>query len=129
MMKRHTTAILAGIVLAGTVHAQEKANLKTSEEKVSYTIGQNIGQNFKQQGIPVNFDAFLKCVKDAVAGTPSPLSETEVREVMTAFQKEMQTKTEKKGEENKKTGEAFLAENKKKPGVITLPSGLQYKVV
>jgi len=57
------------------------------------------------------------------------LTDQEIRETMTAFQKDMMAKRQALGEKNKKEGEAFLAENKKKPGVITLPSGLQYKIL
>jgi FKBP-type peptidyl-prolyl cis-trans isomerase FklB len=129
-MKMNTIVWLTlGLAASAITRAEDKANLKTQQDKVSYTIGNNIGKNFKQQGIQVNFDFFLKGVKDGAAGTDNPLTEEEVRDVMAAFQKEMQSKEEQKGSMNKQTGEKFLADNKKKPGVVSLPSGLQYKVV
>jgi FKBP-type peptidyl-prolyl cis-trans isomerase FklB len=113
--------------------AQQKTTLKTQKEKVSYGIGLDIGRNFKQQSIDCNLDLLLKGIKDGLSEAKPLLTDEEVREVMMAFQKEMIEKMNKKtkelGEKNKKEGETFLAENKKKAGVVTLPSGLQYKIL
>ncbi|MDI7258626.1 MAG: FKBP-type peptidyl-prolyl cis-trans isomerase [Thermodesulfobacteriota bacterium] len=81
----------------------------------------------------MNPDVLLRGVKDAISGNKPLLTEQEVGETMAAFQKEMKAKQEemmkKTGEKNKKEGEVFLAGNKKKEGVVTLPSGLQYRVI
>jgi len=113
---------------------------KSEKEKVSYCLGLLLGRNFKMQDIEVDTDAFSKGLADLLAGGKLLLSDKEVEEVMTAFQNKMQAKQQERmakqleqikamGEKNKRDGEAFLAENKKKPGVVTLPSGLQYKVI
>jgi FKBP-type peptidyl-prolyl cis-trans isomerase FklB len=106
---------------------------KTVIEKVSYGIGLNIGKNFKKDGIEVDLELLVKGVKDALAGSKPLLSDAEIREAMTAIQKELQAKqadrAKNAGEKNKKEGEDFLAENKKKEGVKTTKSGLQYKVI
>ena len=120
--------------LSGSQQAtQQKTVLKTQKEKVSYSIGLDIGRNFKQQSIDINPDLLTKGIKDALSGATPALTDDEMREVMTAFQTEMMAKmaenSKKAGEKNKKDGEAFLAENKKKSGVVTLPSGLQYKIL
>ncbi len=120
--------------LSGSQQAtQQKTVLKTQKEKVSYSIGLDIGRNFKQQSIDINPDLLTKGIKDALSGVTPALTDDEMREVMTAFQTEMMAKmaenSKKAGEKNKKDGEAFLAENKKKSGVVTLPSGLQYKIL
>ncbi len=120
--------------LSGSQQAtQQKTVLKTQKEKVSYSIGLDIGRNFKQQSIDINPDLLTKGIKDALSGATPALTDDEMREVMTAFQTEMMAKmaenSKKAGEKNKKDGEAFLAENKKKQGVVTLPSGLQYKIL
>lgn len=127
--------ILLGIfvVCSLTVNAQQKTTLKSQKDKVSYIIGLNIGTNFKQQSIDIDSDLLFKGIKDALSNATPLIGEKESQEVMQAFQKEMIAKqmgrAKQVGEKNKKEGEAFLAENKKKEGVKTLASGLQYKVI
>jgi len=126
--------LTALFVLAfGSAAAQDKPSLKDQKEKISYIIGMDIGANFKKQSIEIDPDILAKGIKDGLSGAKPLLSETETREIMTAFEKEMRARRETAqktaGEKNKKEGEAFLAENKKKEGVKTLPSGLQYKVI
>ncbi|PTX20376.1 FKBP-type peptidyl-prolyl cis-trans isomerase FklB [Pontibacter mucosus] len=99
------------------------------KEKISYIIGRDMAANLIKQGIEVEADAFLKGLKDVQAGNPSSLSQQEVQEAMMALQQEMAQKQNAAGTANKKAGEDFLAENKGKEGVQTLPSGLQYMVI
>ena len=125
--------VLAVLVLAGSVVAEEPVSLKSQKDKISYIIGLDIGNNLKRQGADIDLDTLLRGMKDALSGNKPLLSEDEMREVTTAFRQEMAKKqaeeTKKLAEKNKKEGEAFLEENKKKEGVKTLPSGLQYKVI
>ena len=106
---------------------------KSDKKKVSYGIGVDIGRNFKRLGLDVDLDVLAKGLKDAYAGKKLDLSEDELRTVMNAYKAEMMQKQAEAiksvGETNKKAGEAFLADNAKKEGVVTLPSGLQYKIV
>lgn len=101
----------------------------TLQEKISYIIGRDMAGNLKKQGIDVNADAFVKGMKEALEGKPSALSQNEVQEAMMQLQQEMGAKQGAAASENQKAGEAFLAENKNKEGVKTLPSGLQYEVL
>jgi FKBP-type peptidyl-prolyl cis-trans isomerase FklB len=122
------------IVLTGSpVFAGEKAELKTQKDKVSYAIGMDMGGSLKRNSIDVDIDALVKGLKDSLAGGNTLMTEQEQRETLITFQKEFQAKQQEKmkalAEKNKKEGEAFLAENKKKIGVKILPSGLQYKVI
>ena len=131
-MKLQLIAALGILFLASQVSAEENLVLKNQKDKVSYIIGMEIGKNFKKQSIDIDPDILTKGIKDAISGGKPLLTEQEIQENMVTFQKEMMAKQEelakKLGENNKKEGEAFLAENKKKDGVKTLPSGLQYKV-
>ena len=129
---------LAGLSLvivfcAGQIGAQETPLIKDQKDKVSYGIGMEIGRNLKRQSFDLNTELLLRGFKDAFSGEKALMTDQEITETMTAFQKEVMAKqqelTKKLGEKNKQEGEAFLAENKKKEGVITLPSGLQYKVI
>ena len=132
-MKLRWIALPGVFLLATQVYAQGEMVLKDQRDKVSYSIGMEIGTNLKSQPMDLNPDAIAKGMKDAFSGGKALMTEQEIRETMTAFQKEVMVKREEQrkilGEKNRKEGEAFLGENKKKEGVITLPSGLQYKVI
>lgn len=127
-------AIILGIaVSANIVYAGETVVLKTEKDKLSYSIGMDIGGNLQRQSIDIDPDILAQGIKDSLSGGKLLLSEEEFRNTMTNFRKEMMAKQQSQlkglSEKNKKEGEAFLDENKKKKGVVTLPSGLQYKVV
>jgi FKBP-type peptidyl-prolyl cis-trans isomerase FklB len=116
--------------------AEDAKPLTDKKDKTSYGMGYNIGSAWKRQGIEasdVNLDVLLQGLRDATTGKSSTVSDPESRELLTAFQNELRTRREAKrkelGDKNKKEGETFLAENKAKPGVKTLPDGLQYKVL
>ncbi len=127
-MKRFIIS-LALLSLAGFVFGQEKSTpLKDTKDKVSYSIGLNIGFNLKKQNVSINPDTFVLGLKDALAGKPQ-MTDEQVKETMTAFEKEMIDKQKAAGVKNGADGEKFLAENKKKEGVKATASGLQYKVV
>ncbi len=107
--------------------------LETELDKVSYVIGTQIAQNFKQQGVEVNIDPLIVGLKDAMAGKELALSNEEMQVVMSAFQQRMMAKqmAEQAEEASKNLAEAqkFLEANEAKEGVKTLPSGLQYKII
>lgn len=113
--------------------AEKGSTLTNDKDKLSYSFGQNIGKSFKQQEIEVNLEIFVKGIQDALAGREPLLNQQEMGQVLMTFQKDrmakMTAKHKMEGDKNLKEGETFLAENKKKEGVTTLPSGLQYKVV
>lgn len=107
--------------------------LSTPKDKLSYSFGQKIGNSIKQQDTEVNLDVLYKGIKDALSGEKSLLTDEEITQTLTTFQKERMAKQQEaqkiQGEKSLKEGEAFLEANKKKEGVVTLPSGLQYKVI
>jgi FKBP-type peptidyl-prolyl cis-trans isomerase FklB len=132
-MKFRMLAVLGMIFLASQVNAGENLVLKSQKDKMSYIIGMDLGKNFQRQAIDIDADILAQGIKDGVSGAKGLLSEQEIKETLAAFQAEMMAKqadlAKSRGEKNKKEGEAFLAENQKKEGVKTLPSGLQYKVI
>lgn len=107
--------------------------LSSDLDKLSYSIGADLGKNFKKQGIEVSPAAMIKGLQDGINGTPLQLTPDQMKEVLGKFQKELMAKRSadlnKKGDENKIKGDAYMTENKSKQGVVTLPSGLQYKVI
>ncbi len=112
--------------------AEDKTELKDQKEKLSYSIGMNLGNNLRTQEVDVDRDILFQGIRDALANK-TILTEADARQTISTWQREARAKQEEKrktqGERNKTEGEKFLADNKSKPGVITLPSGLQYKVL
>jgi FKBP-type peptidyl-prolyl cis-trans isomerase FklB len=113
------------------------AALKTRQEKFSYALGMNygagLGAKLKQQSVEIDPNLAIQGFKDGLTGAKTLLTEQEaqavLQEVGTEVQKAQREKMEKAGAANKTEGEAFLAANKGKEGVVTLPSGLQYKIL
>lgn len=132
-MKVAVTAVVGFALLLAQAEAGEEKVLKSDRDKVSYSIGLEIGNNFKKQSIDVDADILARGMKDALSGSKPLMTDKEIQDTMTAFQKDMMSKQAEKAkalaEKNKKDEEAFLAENKKKEGVKTTSSGLQYKVI
>ena len=118
--------------LAAPAFAQNPPVLKDNKDKVSYSIGLDIGTTFKKQKMEISSDALVAGLKDGMSGAKPALSPDEVRQVMMEFSKDMREKTaaatKEAADKNSKESEKFLAENKAKPGVKTTASGLQYKV-
>jgi FKBP-type peptidyl-prolyl cis-trans isomerase len=102
--------------------------LKTQKEKLSYAIGMQVGGTISKQGLDVDPNLLLQGLKDEMAGK-AIMTDQDVRATMMQLQADMQAKAKEAGEKNKKDGEAFLAANKTKEGVVALPSGLQYKIL
>lgn len=121
---------------------QTSSPLNTQKEKISYALGMDLGNQLRKLAIDVDPALFGQALKDSLSGGKTLLTEGQVRDAVSELQAEMKRKAAAKsrGEDggledellagyNKKAGEAFLADNKKKDGVVTLPSGLQYRVV
>jgi FKBP-type peptidyl-prolyl cis-trans isomerase FklB len=105
--------------------AQPTGNLKTLRDKASYAIGLKLGEQFARQLVDPNIDAMLAGVEDGMAGKKQ-LTDEQLEAVMQAFDKEIGGKL---AERNLREGKAYLAANKKKPGVKVTKSGLQYKIL
>lgn len=116
-------AVIACIMLV-TSHAlaEEKQELKTPKDKLGYAIGLDLGKSLKKNAVDVDLKLVIQGLTDALTGANPLMTEEQVKATYMAFQQERIEKT-------KKEGESFLAENKKKNGVITLASGLQYKII
>jgi FKBP-type peptidyl-prolyl cis-trans isomerase FklB len=136
-MKRQLLAILTTFTIVllaiGCTAADKTPKLETLMDKVSYSIGLNIGKDFKSQNIEVTPELLARGIKDAISDTKPLLTDEEIQEAIASFQQERMAEAEEMakaaGEKNRQEGESFLLENAKKEGVVTLPSGLQYKVI
>jgi FKBP-type peptidyl-prolyl cis-trans isomerase len=120
-------------LVAGAAATQDAPVLTSPKEKRSYALGVNIGTGLGKQGMDIDAVLLAKGLQDGLSGKKTLLTQDEVQAVLAEFQAEMQKKQaaamQQAAETNKTAGEAFLAANKAKEGVVTLPSGLQYKVL
>ncbi len=125
--------IKQGIAIAllglSTTAVADEVKLDTDQQKVSYVLGYQAGAQMKQQNMNVDFDTLTKAIKDGLDGATPRLAGEQAAEVMRKFQADQRAQQVKIGEDNAKAGAAFLAENKGKPGVVTLENGLQYKII
>jgi FKBP-type peptidyl-prolyl cis-trans isomerase len=107
--------------------------LATEKDKQSYAIGLSVGKGLHRDAIDVEPKFMLQGIEDALADGKVLLTDDQIKTVMTDLQTQVRQKQEEKrqaaAESNKKDGAAFLAANATKEGVVTLPSGLQYKVL
>ncbi|MGH7951333.1 MAG: FKBP-type peptidyl-prolyl cis-trans isomerase [Limisphaerales bacterium] len=119
------TAIFS-LAAAGFLFASGTNVLTDEKARVSYAIGMMVGNNLKQQNIDVDNSAFLSGLDDQESGKPTLMTPQEAQTTIRDFQQKARAALAGK---NKSEGEAFLAQNKNKPGVVTLPDGLQYKIL
>lgn len=107
--------------------------LKTQKEKGSYALGMSVGMGLHRQGVDVDPAVVARGLRDAMLGHKTLLTEDEMRAALQQLRadtnKQQEAKAQVEGEANRKRGEEFLAANKSKPGVTTLPDGLEYKVL
>ncbi len=107
--------------------------LKTQRDKESYAMGMNLGTGLHRQGMTLDPALLARGLKDAQSGAKTAMTEDEARAAMAQLQTDVRAKLDAKAKEegavNRKEGDAFLAANKTKEGVVTLPSGLQYKIL
>ena len=142
-MNKLYISVLIVLLSAAALFAEQTAQTQTAptqtapamteQEKTSYSIGLNIGLNLFEQEVTVDVNSLTKGIQDGLANAKPALSEVEIRAVLMNLQKQVADRQEAKrkatADKNSKDAEAFFATNKTKEGVVTLPSGLQYKVI
>lgn len=126
-MKRFTLYLvwLCGAVLASA----EAADPQTEQEKLSYALGAFFGQTVSRQNMELDIPAFLQAVEDILSGAETRLSGEEMRQILSAYQTREQQQRAAAANRNEQDGLRYLEDNKRKEGVKTLPSGLQYKII
>lgn len=124
--------IALSIVLSSAVFSQS-TSLDTNQQKVSYSIGADLGRNIKKQGLDVDINALSKGLQDGFVGGQMLLTDEQMKEVLMNFQKEFIAKRtaqmQELAQKNLDAGKAFLEKNKTQAGIITTSSGLQYKII
>jgi FKBP-type peptidyl-prolyl cis-trans isomerase len=121
------------LVTSSQAWSADKTAIKTDRDKLSYSIGVSIGRNLKTEKTDVDLNLLIKGLKTTISGEKSLLSEQEIRQVMSDYQKQLRQRAmlskQQAAGENKKNGDAYLSEYKTQKGVLALPSGVLYKVV
>jgi len=132
-MKCVLAAILSGGLFSAVCFGAEKPVLTDTREKESYSLGYQFGEHLKTQKVDLDLDIYISGIRDALGGSTPRLSQSEIRATVAEFQKRLsvarQRENKEAAEKNLADGKTFLEDNKKKDGVVTLPSGLQYKVL
>ncbi len=132
MRHSHILVVLLALLCIHAV-AQDSSTLPTEKDKFSYALGMQVGEGFRKQSLDLNAETVAKGIIDAYTGGKTVLTEAEMRDVLSHAQKEFEKKTtelrEQQGQEQLKYGQEFLAANQRKPGVVALPSGLQYRIL
>jgi FKBP-type peptidyl-prolyl cis-trans isomerase FklB len=128
MRIRFLPALLGAVVIVPVLSASAE-ELKTEKQKFSYTVGFQVGQSLKRDGLELDVKAFSQAVEDVLSGAQPQLSMDQMKAAINTFREKQMEEKRALAEKNKKEGEAFLAANKKKKGVKTLPDGLQYQVI
>jgi len=133
MLKYGAIPLLITIGFSGVCYAGQKAELKNETDKINYSVGHQIGGDFKRQGVELSPEAIVQGIQDALSGSETLLTQEEMRTVLVNLKKKIVSdeRAQRVQEEAKyrAEGQEFLAANAKKEGVVTLPSGLQYKVL
>ena len=126
-------SLLCLVFMATDLLAEKTAVFKGPEDAVSYSVGFQMGSEYRKHGIPVDPEMIAAGVRDAMSGAQPKLSEEDMKvklsDLESRVKRSQQEKTTEQAAKNLAEGEAFLAENAKKEGVVTLPSGLQYQVL
>lgn len=132
-MKTFWVLSLGLALLACQSNTQQTAELKTQKDSISYVIGMDIGRNMQARFIEVNAEALARGINDILDSNKTAISEEQAQQLSQVLQQQMMAKHQESmkevSEKNKKESETFLAENKKKSGVVTTASGLQYKII
>jgi len=124
--------VIAGavaILMAGSAIADTSFELKSEDEKLSYIFGYQLGQRLANDGVNVNIEVYTKALREGLDGEEFRMTPAEMQQVMSAFQANAAERVKALAEGNREAGKAYMAENRAKSGVVTLDSGLQYKVI
>jgi FKBP-type peptidyl-prolyl cis-trans isomerase FklB len=132
-MKHLLIAVIGMTLISVDVQAGDKAELEDDNARINYSLGYQIGGDLKRQQVEVNREALLQGIEDAVAGSEPAMSQAAMRAALIALKRKVMAQQHEAqaaaAKKNQEAGEAFLAANAKKDGVVGLPSGLQYRVL
>jgi FKBP-type peptidyl-prolyl cis-trans isomerase FklB len=134
------TAVLILFLSYGVLKAEGTAQIKSETDRISYSLGYQIGNDFKRQGLDLDEKAIVSGFINAIGGVQPALTQEEINTILGNLKvntstaqregaKDRRARKQREAEEKRSKGRAFMAKNAEKSGVKTLPSGLQYKVI
>jgi FKBP-type peptidyl-prolyl cis-trans isomerase FklB len=133
MLKKNWFFVCGLVLITGQVFAEDSVVIKTDKDKLSYSIGAAIGKNFKNEGTEVDVGLLVEGLKNSLAGDKLLVPEKDMRQLMNDYQTQLRQKMAAKRQQavldNKKKGEAYVADYKSQPGVVASPSGVLYKII
>jgi FKBP-type peptidyl-prolyl cis-trans isomerase FklB len=132
--------VLSLLLSSGILCAEEAPKLESETDRISYSLGYQIGGDFKRQGVGLDAEALVRGFNDASVGAEAAMGREEMNATLSNLKGKISTaqresarerfeRKKKEAEEKRSKGRSFMAQNAQKPGVKTLPSGLQYKVI
>lgn len=125
-MRKSIYILVTACLLVTSSHAAE---LKTDQQRFSYFIGLQFGQQMKNDGITLDEDAFIQAMRDVAQGVAPRVSQEDLKATLDRMQQQRDRQVAEVAQKNKEEGEKFLAANRGKPGIQVLPNGMQYKIV
>ena len=125
---RHSITLALTLLIFSTQTLAEKQPAN-DKEKFSYAVGVQLAQNITRQNIEIDLDSFLQAIRDIVTSSPLKVSVDEMQTVLNSYRDKEIKRQGELAVSNKVAGEKFLADNKSKEGVVTIPGGLQYKII
>jgi len=129
-MRSRFALTLLLILATGSVFAQD---VESEKGKLSYAVGWDIGADIARRGTEFDVDSLIAAIRDVVANKEPKVSAEEMRALLTALQEKVRAEQveafKKLSEENQAAADKFLAANKSKTGIVTLPSGVQYRII
>lgn len=128
-MKSTALTVILCVSAAAPLLADDTNILTDDKSRISYAVGMLLGHNWQQQGVAMDPDLVLRGIKDEQSGGATLLTPQEAQNLLKEFQQNLAARQTELAAKDKTEGEAFLAQNKSQPGVVTLPDGLQYKIV
>jgi FKBP-type peptidyl-prolyl cis-trans isomerase FklB len=125
--------MLATVLLAGSCSADEKLAIESPADRVSYSLGHQIGADLTREGTEIDADALLRGLRDGLRGTAPSIPQEEMNALLVGLKQRIETTQRESKQQGarryRQEGEEFLAANAKKEDVVTLPSGLQYRAL
>ncbi len=132
-MTRHNLFLLSLMLLAGPALAQQSADALADKSKLSYAVGYDMGMNLKRQNIDLDVDQLIRAIRDTFSEAEPSVPREEMATILSALQQKIRAEQLERfkqlSEENQRKSNAFLADNAQKSGVVSLPSGVQYRVI
>ncbi len=128
-MKARLIIAMLITIFAVSACKDKDVDLTSDKQKFSYAVGFQMSQNLKQQSLDLDTTALSQAIEDVLSGQEPKVSQDDMKSAVQAYQQKRIKDREQLGINNKEAGEKFLAENRKKEGVVTLKSGVQYKVI